>query len=61
DEVDLDDMDFDEDTLVYSYPCRCSGQYSIGEADLEAGRDMAPCSDCSLKVRVLYEVAEDDE
>ncbi|KAJ1939386.1 hypothetical protein FBU59_004142 [Linderina macrospora] len=61
DEIDLDDMDFDEGALVYSYPCRCSGQYTIHEDDLEAGRDMAPCSDCSLKVRVLYEVADDED
>ncbi|KAJ2467160.1 hypothetical protein GGI02_004128 [Coemansia sp. RSA 2322] len=57
DEVDLDDMDLDEMTAIYSYPCRCSGRYSIGENDLDAGREIAPCSDCSLKIRVLYEVA----
>ncbi|KAI8320747.1 DnaJ-domain-containing protein [Martensiomyces pterosporus] len=61
DEVDLDDMDFDEQTLAYSYPCRCSGNYIISEDDLEAGRDMAPCSDCSLKIRVLYEAADEGD
>ncbi|KAJ1865643.1 hypothetical protein H4R99_003732 [Coemansia sp. RSA 1722] len=59
DEVDLDEMDFDEDTGVYSYPCRCSGTYSIAESDMETGKEIAPCSGCSLKIRVLYEAADD--
>ncbi|KAJ2158546.1 hypothetical protein GGF46_003696 [Coemansia sp. RSA 552] len=60
DEVDLDSMDFDSEALTYSYPCRCSGSYTISEDDLEAGREMAPCTDCSLKVVVLYDVVDDD-
>ncbi|KAI7833552.1 hypothetical protein BX661DRAFT_178601 [Kickxella alabastrina] len=61
DEIDLDDMDFDEDSGTYSFPCRCSGRYSIAESDLEAGREIAPCVDCSLKIKVLYEAADDND
>ncbi|KAJ1822258.1 DnaJ sub C member 21 [Coemansia sp. RSA 2671] len=57
DTVDLDDMDEEEDG--YSYACRCSGRYAIKESDLEEGRDIAPCSDCSLKIQVLFRVASD--
>lgn len=57
DEVDLDDMDFDEPTLTYTFLCRCSGSYTVSEDDLEAGRDIAPCSGCSLKIRILFEEA----
>ncbi|KAJ2547401.1 hypothetical protein EV175_005235 [Coemansia sp. RSA 1933] len=59
DEVDLDDMDHDESAAVFSYPCRCSSQYEIHECDLDEGRDIAPCSGCSLKIRVLYDIIED--
>ncbi|KAI9505511.1 hypothetical protein GGI25_000986 [Coemansia spiralis] len=59
DEVDLDDMDFDEEIRVFSFPCRCSSQYEISEDDLDEGREIAPCSGCSLKIKVLYDVAED--
>ncbi|KAJ2400290.1 DnaJ sub C member 24 [Coemansia sp. RSA 2559] len=59
DEVDLDDMDFDKSAGVFSFPCRCSAQYEIGEDDLEEGREIAPCSGCSLKIRVLYDTIED--
>ncbi|PIA14989.1 DnaJ-domain-containing protein [Coemansia reversa NRRL 1564] len=58
DEVDLDDMEFDSDTRKFSYPCRCSGSYIIAEDDLDAAREIAPCTDCSLKIRVLYEVMD---
>ncbi|KAJ2016525.1 hypothetical protein GGI14_003578 [Coemansia sp. S680] len=57
--VDLDDMKEEDDG--YSYPCWCSGRYVIKESDLEAGRDMAPCSDCSLKIQVLFDVVASDE
>ncbi|KAJ1667240.1 DnaJ sub C member 24 [Coemansia sp. RSA 1813] len=59
DEVDLDDMDFNESTGVFSFPCRCSAHYEISEDDLEEGREIAPCSGCSLKVKVMYDVVED--
>ncbi|KAJ2749479.1 hypothetical protein IWQ56_007221, partial [Coemansia nantahalensis] len=60
DEIDLDEMAFDEDARTYTFPCRCSGSYSISEDDLGLGRDIAPCTDCSLKIRVLYEAVSDD-
>ncbi|KAJ2354637.1 hypothetical protein H4S02_013116, partial [Coemansia sp. RSA 2611] len=49
----------DEEEDGYSYACRCSGRYAIKESDLEEGRDIAPCSDCSLKIQVLFRVASD--
>ncbi|KAJ2897538.1 hypothetical protein IWW38_001684 [Coemansia aciculifera] len=61
DDVDLDDMDLEEKDMSYTYPCKCSGQYVIAESDLDAGRDIAPCSDCSLKIRVLFKVADESK
>ncbi|KAF8933235.1 hypothetical protein EDD21DRAFT_405774 [Dissophora ornata] len=61
DDIDLDDMEFDEETGVYSSPCRCSGEYVVSEDELELGVDTVVCSTCSLIVRIHYEAAEDDE
>ncbi|KAF9088997.1 DnaJ sub C member 24 [Mortierella sp. GBA35] len=61
DDIDLDDMDFDEESGSYSSPCRCSGEYIISEDELELGVDTVVCSTCSLIVRIHYEAAEDDE
>jgi diphthamide biosynthesis protein 4 len=60
-DVDLDEMDYDEITGTFSLPCRCSGSYSIREQDMENGMDIASCDNCSLIIRVLYDVVEDDE
>ncbi|KAM7436297.1 DnaJ subfamily C member 24 [Porites harrisoni] len=59
-EVDLDDMEFHEDLQSYSSQCRCSGEYLITESDLENGHNIVCCSDCTLSVRVLYSVLQDD-
>ncbi|ORY07732.1 DNAJ heat shock N-terminal domain-containing protein [Basidiobolus meristosporus CBS 931.73] len=60
-EIDLDEMEFDEETETYYSPCRCSGHYSISVEDLERGADLAACEQCSLQVRVLYEVLSEEE
>ncbi|KAJ2555314.1 hypothetical protein IWW35_000780 [Coemansia sp. RSA 1878] len=60
DEVDLDDMDFDPKDCSYTYLCRCSGTYVISEDDLEAGCEIAPCTGCSLKIRVLFEAVDEE-
>ncbi|KAH8556484.1 DNAJ heat shock N-terminal domain-containing protein [Umbelopsis sp. PMI_123] len=60
-DVDLDEMDYDEETGTFSLPCRCSGSYTIREQDMENGVDVASCDNCSLIIRVLYDVVEDDE
>ncbi|KAG0363136.1 hypothetical protein BC939DRAFT_459141 [Gamsiella multidivaricata] len=61
DDIDLDDMDFDEETGIYSSPCRCSGEYVITEDELELGVDIVVCSTCSLIVRIHYEIADDQD
>ncbi|KAG0360282.1 Diphthamide biosynthesis protein 4 [Podila minutissima] len=61
DDIDLDDMDYDEESSVYTSPCRCSGEYIISEDELELGVDTVVCSTCSLIVRIHYEVADDDD
>ncbi|KAF9134903.1 DnaJ sub C member 24 [Mortierella sp. 14UC] len=61
DDIDLDDMDYDEEAGSYTSPCRCSGDYIILEDELELGVDTVVCSTCSLIVRIHYEAAEDDE
>ncbi|KAH7050967.1 hypothetical protein BKA57DRAFT_459961 [Linnemannia elongata] len=61
DDIDLDDMDFDEEAGSYTSPCRCSGEYIISEDELELGVDTVVCSTCSLIVRIHYEAADDDD
>ncbi|KAI8909976.1 DnaJ domain-containing protein [Powellomyces hirtus] len=46
-EVDLDDMHHSPTSAEFTLPCRCGGQFSIREEDLEDGVEMAACSTCS--------------
>lgn len=59
-EVDLDDMEYNEEEKSFFLECRCSGTYEITENDLENDIDIVGCNNCSLKIRVLYEVLEDE-
>ena len=48
------------DLGCYSSVCRCSGEYLITEHDLENGHNVVCCTDCTLSIRVLYNVLPND-
>jgi diphthamide biosynthesis protein 3 len=55
DEVEIEDMQFDEATLTYRYPCPCGDSFCISEDDLYNGEVIARCPACSLIIRVIYD------
>lgn len=57
DEVEIEDMTYDEALQTYFYPCPCGDRFQIALADLQDEEtDIAVCPSCSLMVRVIYEV-----
>ena len=54
--------DFDDLDQGWTYNCRCGGQYTIGEDDMEKGVHLTACSSCSEVIWVGYEACplEDD-
>lgn len=64
--VDLDDLSYDEAGEEWYRECRCGNPrgYRFGEGDLEEvadyGEVMVGCADCSLWLRVHFAVVEDD-
>ncbi|KAL6895535.1 hypothetical protein HDV57DRAFT_479725 [Trichoderma longibrachiatum] len=64
--VDLDDLPFDEAEERWYRSCRCGNErgYSFNEEDLEEveqeGVLMVGCHDCSLWLKVHFAVAEDE-
>ena len=54
-EVEIEDMAFDECELVFSYPCPCGDKFSIGLEELEDGEDIASCPSCTLRIRVIFD------
>lgn len=64
--VDLDDLDYEEATGCWYRSCRCGNArgYDFNEADLlEAGDDgilMVGCQDCSLWLRVHFAMLDEE-
>ncbi|XP_071955805.1 dnaJ homolog subfamily C member 24-like [Antedon mediterranea] len=49
-EVEVEDMDFDDD--VAYYPCRCGGSYILQELDIK-NDVIVPCDICSLHIKLI--------
>ncbi len=59
DEIEIEDMTFDETLELYHYPCPCGDRFEITLADLQDNADIAVCPSCSLMIRVIFEMASD--
>ncbi|KAJ2886811.1 Diphthamide biosynthesis protein 3, partial [Coemansia aciculifera] len=55
DEIEIEDMEFDEDELTYYYPCPCGDRFQITLAALKDSEDIAMCPSCSLLIKVIYD------
>ncbi|KAK3939258.1 hypothetical protein QBC46DRAFT_151235 [Diplogelasinospora grovesii] len=57
DEVEIEDMTYDETLQIYHYPCPCGDRFEIGLQDLrDEETDIAVCPSCSLMIRVIFDV-----
>ena len=54
DEVEIDDMDFEDGTFYY--PCPCGDKFQIKlELILKEKKSIAQCPSCSLQIRVIFD------
>ncbi len=51
DEVEIEDMDYDEETDTWYYPCPCGDKFQITREELENGDEIGHCPSCSLIIR----------
>ncbi|XP_077984486.1 diphthamide biosynthesis protein 3-like [Glandiceps talaboti] len=56
DEIEIEDMEYDEETETYYYPCPCGDRFEITLEDLQSGEEVATCPSCSLVIKVIYDV-----
>lgn len=67
DEIEIEDMTYDPDTSLYSYPCPCGDRFKVTLEDLWDGEDVANCESCTLYIKVIYDeedlplLPEDDD
>ena len=48
DEIEIDDMDFEEEENTFYYPCPCGDKFRITLDMLKEGKTIATCPSCSL-------------
>lgn len=54
-EVEIEDMDYNAEEMIYSYPCPCGDRFQIMLEDLHDGEDVANCPSCTLRIRVIFD------
>ena len=55
DEIEIEDMSWDDEKHVYHYPCPCGDRFEISRRQLADCEDIATCPSCSLIIRVIYD------
>ena len=55
-EVEIEDMTWNEELWEFTYPCPCGDKFVISLADLDDGEDVAGCPSCTLRIRVIYDM-----
>ena len=55
DEIEIEDLDFDEETGIFNYPCPCGDKFQITLQEIGEGKVIAKCPSCSLTIRVVYD------
>ena len=55
DEIEIEDMVFDKDTEIYTYPCPCGDKFFISLEELLDGEEIANCPSCTLRIRVIFD------
>ncbi|KAH7882279.1 zf-CSL-domain-containing protein [Phlebopus sp. FC_14] len=55
DEIEIEDMTWDDVKGVYHYPCPCGDRFEISRQQLANYEDIATCPSCSLIIRVIYD------
>lgn len=54
DEIEIEDMEYEEETESYYYSCPCGDKFEISKEELANGEDIAHCPSCSLILKVIY-------
>ena len=54
-EVELEDLDYDDVLQVYTYPCPCGDKFSISLAELYDTEDVGTCPSCTLRIKIIYQ------
>ena len=55
-EVEIEDMIYNEKDFSYTYQCPCGDIFRITLEELHDGEDIAKCPSCTLRIMVVYDI-----
>ena len=58
DEIEIEDMEYNSEKELYSYPCPCGSAFYISLYGLIDGETIAYCPDCTLFIKVIYDIED---
>lgn len=58
DDVEIEDMEWNEELQAFTYPCPCGDLFQITRAELQMGEETARCPSCSLYITVVYNMED---
>ncbi|KAF6154103.1 hypothetical protein GIB67_000382 [Kingdonia uniflora] len=56
DDVEIEDMEWNEEIQAFTYPCPCGDLFQITKEELKFGEEIARCPSCSLYITVIYDM-----
>lgn len=57
-EVEIEDMNYNEADMSYTYPCPCGDLFRITLEELHDGEDVAKCPSCTLRILVIFDESD---
>ena len=54
-EIEIEDLDYNPKTQIYTYPCPCGDKFTISLEALWDGEDIATCPSCTLRIEIIYD------
>ena len=58
DEIEFEDLIYDSDVKLFTYPCPCGDSFVISLQQLLEGEEVAKCPSCTLQIRVIYDIED---
>ncbi|CAA0830918.1 CSL zinc finger domain-containing protein [Striga hermonthica] len=58
DDVEIEDMEWNEELQAFTYPCPCGDLFQITKEELRIGEEIARCPSCSLYITVIYNMED---
>ncbi|GLJ19363.1 hypothetical protein SUGI_0348890 [Cryptomeria japonica] len=58
DDIEIEDMEWNEELQAFTYPCPCGDLFQITRAELQMGEEIARCPSCSLYITVVYNLED---